>query len=80
MRREPEEKQPFQERLLAWLKQRWQRVKEVVNELWQQFIRGLKQFCNRYHLTRWLIVIFLGLFLVTSTYLTFFAKTADVKN
>lgn len=80
MRREPEEKPPFQERLLAWLKQLWQRVKEVVNELWQQFIRWLKQFWHRYQLTRWLIVIFLGLFLVTSTYLTFVAKTADVKN
>ena len=55
MRREPEEKPPFQERLLAWLKQLWQRVKEVVNELWQQFIRWLKQFWHRYQLTRWLL-------------------------
>ena len=80
MRREPERKPPFRERMLAWLKQLWQRVKEVVNELWQQFTRWLKQFWHRYQLTRWLIAIFLGLFLVTSTYLTFVAKTADVKN
>ena len=60
MRREPERKPPFRERMLAWLKQLWQRVKEVVNELWQQFTRWLKQFWHRYQLTRWLIAIFLG--------------------
>ncbi|WP_375663942.1 hypothetical protein, partial [Bartonella sp. CL63NXGY] len=59
----------------------WQdRFKKWLKHLWAQFQQGFKYFWHRYQLTRWVIVVFLSLFLVASTYLTFVAKTADVKN
>lgn len=69
MKRSPEEQVTF-----------WQRLKTWLNHLWQQFRQSFKTFWRRYQLTRWIIVILLGLFLIASTYLTFVAKTADVKN
>ncbi|MCI5762361.1 MAG: transglycosylase domain-containing protein, partial [Ligilactobacillus agilis] len=39
----------------------------------------IKRKWYRYQLTRWLIVIFLSLAVVSSAYLTFIAKTTDVK-
>lgn len=69
MKRSPEEQATVWQRLRTWLK-----------HLWHQFRQSFKAFWHRYQLTRWIIVLFLGLFLVTSTYLTFVAKTADVKN
>lgn len=41
---------------------------------------SFKRFWHRFQLTRWLIVLFLTLILVGSTYLTIIAKTAGVKN
>lgn len=57
-----------------------QRFKRWLKRLWRQFRQSFKAFWHRYQLTRWIIVIILGFFLIASTYLTFVAKTADVKN
>lgn len=71
MRRSPEdeEQSTVGQRFKTWLKR-----------LWHQFRQSFKAFWHRYQLTRWIIVIILGFFLIASTYLTFVAKTADVKN
>lgn len=71
MRRSPEdeEQSTVGQRFKTWLKC-----------LWHQFRQSFKAFWHRYQLTRWIIVIILGVFLIASTYLTFVAKTADVKN
>ncbi|MBA2913293.1 PBP1A family penicillin-binding protein [Limosilactobacillus frumenti] len=71
MRRSPEdeEQSTVGQRFKTWLKR-----------LWHQFRQSFKAFWHRYQLTRWIIVIILGVFLIASTYLTFVAKTADVKN
>lgn len=80
MRREPEGRPPFQDRVRTWLAKGWQQVRTTSGDLWQKFKQWLKRFWHRYQITRWLIVIFLTLFLVMSIYLTFVAKTSDVKN
>lgn len=43
-------------------------------------IAFLKNKWYRYQLTRWLLIVFLSITLLLSLYLTFIAKTADVKN
>ncbi|MCT2898675.1 PBP1A family penicillin-binding protein [Lentilactobacillus buchneri] len=44
------------------------------------FLKRFNRFCRRFHLVKWLVVIFLSISLVTSTYLVFLAKTAHVQN
>lgn len=44
------------------------------------FFKRFNRFCRRFHLVKWLVVVFLSLSLVTSTYLVFLAKTAHVQN
>ncbi len=44
------------------------------------FFKRFNRFCRRFHLVKWLVVIFLTISLVTSTYLVFLAKTAHVQN
>ncbi|KRK89929.1 PBP1A family penicillin-binding protein [Lentilactobacillus sunkii] len=50
--------------------------KKSAGHLFKRFNR----FCRRFHLVKWLVVIFLSVSLVTSTYLVFLAKTAHVQN
>lgn len=45
---------------------------------WRRFREWFKRFWHRFQLTRWLVIVFLALFLVMSTYLTIVAKTAGV--
>lgn len=42
--------------------------------------RRFNRFCRKYHLVKWLVVLFLSVGLMTSTYLVFLAKTAHVQN
>ena len=79
MKREPQ-RTPFNERIKAWLKATWARIWTAMKQIGQRIREWIKQFWYRYQLTRWIIVVFLGLFLVMSIHLTFVAKTADVKN
>ncbi|MGF2383992.1 PBP1A family penicillin-binding protein [Lentilactobacillus otakiensis] len=44
------------------------------------FFKRFNRFCRRFHLVKWLVVVFLSISLVTSTYLVFLAKTAHVQN
>lgn len=55
-------------------------LKEWLSPLWHRFKQVLKRFWHRFQLTRWLIVVFLSLFLLLSGYLTVVAKTAHVSN
>lgn len=57
-----------------------ERLKELISAWASRAWRWLKQKWHRYQLTRWIVVILLSLFLIASIYLTFVAKTADVKN
>lgn len=54
------------------------KLSETLKTGWRHFRQWLHRFWHRYQLTRWLIVIFLSLFLVMSIYLTVVAKTAGV--
>lgn len=56
------------------------RFKERAGHAWHVFWTHFKHFWHRFQLTRWLIVAFLSLFLVMSIYLTYVAKTANVKD
>ena len=58
MRRSPEdeEQSTVGQRFKTWLKR-----------LWHQFRQSFKAFWHRYQLTRWIIVIILGFFLIAST-------------
>ncbi|MEY8442580.1 PBP1A family penicillin-binding protein [Lactobacillaceae bacterium 24-114] len=81
MKREPDKNSSsFGNKLKVWLKKGWQRTKEVCEPYWKSFKQWLKKFWHRYQLTRWIIVIFLTFILVMSTYLTFVAKTSNVKS
>lgn len=75
MKRSPEEREQRPEKASIQV-----RLKKWAQHFWAQFQRGFKYVWHRYQMTRWLIVIFLGLFLIMSTYLTFVAKTAHVQN
>ncbi len=44
------------------------------------FFKKFNRFCRRFHLVKWLVVVFLSVSLVTSTYMVFLAKTAHVQN
>ncbi len=44
------------------------------------FLRKFTRFCRKYHLVKWLLALFLTVVLITSTYLTFIAKTSHVQN
>ncbi|XIF20353.1 MAG: PBP1A family penicillin-binding protein [Acetilactobacillus jinshanensis] len=46
----------------------------------QDNLRKIKSFNHRYQLTRWIVLIFLTLFLTMSIYMTYIAKTMDVSN
>ncbi|MBA1434588.1 transglycosylase domain-containing protein [Bombilactobacillus bombi] len=46
----------------------------------QKFIQFLRYFTKRYHVVRWLILLFLTTFLLLSAVLTFRAKTANIGN
>lgn len=63
MRRAPEIKHDFKQRLAEM----WQKLKAWIRHIW-----------HRYQLNRWIITIFLSVFLILSIYLTFVAKTAHV--
>ena len=80
MKRTPQPNSDFKERLIAGVKKIGQRVGSFLRHYWQIFWQALKKVWHRYQLTRWLIVLFLGIFLVMSIHLTFVANTADVKN
>ncbi len=80
MNREPQSNSDLKERIIKWLKKTWASFQVWFKHYWQLFVAMLKKFWHRYQLTRWIIVIFLGIFLITSIHLTFVAKTADVKN
>ena len=80
MNREPQSNSDLKERIIEWLKKTWASFRVWFKHYWQLFVAMLKKFWHRYQLTRWIIVIFLGIFLITSIHLTFVAKTADVKN
>lgn len=54
-------------------------LKEKLAALWHRITTWCRHFWHRYQLTRWLIVLFLSIFLLASIYLTIVAKTADVK-
>lgn len=69
MERQRPPRLPFKERLKEGVKQVGHRVWQLVRHQWYRF-----------QLTRWLIVIVLSLFLVMSAYLTFVAKTSNVKD
>ena len=79
MKREPQTNST-KDRLVAWLKKVGKRLLAFLQDAWQRFKKKLKQVWHRYQLTRWLIVVFLSLFLLMSIHLTFVAKTSDVKN
>ena len=44
------------------------------------FFKKFNRFCRRFHLVKWLVIVFLSVSLVTSTYMVFLAKTAHVQN
>ncbi|WP_375711119.1 PBP1A family penicillin-binding protein [Limosilactobacillus fermentum] len=69
MERQRPPRLPFKERLKEGVKQVGHRVWQLVRHQWHHF-----------QLTRWLIIIVLSLFLVMSAYLTFVAKTSNVKD
>lgn len=69
MERQRPPRLPFKERLKEGVKQVGHRVWQLVRHQWYRF-----------QLTRWLIIIVLSLFLVMSAYLTFVAKTSNVKD
>lgn len=69
MERQRPPRLPFKERLKEGVKQVGHRVWQLVRHQW-----------HRFQLTRWLIIIVLSLFLVMSAYLTFVAKTSNVKD
>lgn len=79
MKREPQTNST-KDRLVAWLKKVGKQLLAFLQDAWQRFKKKLKQVWHRYQLTRWLIVVFLSLFLLMSIHLTFVAKTSDVKN
>lgn len=79
MKREPQTNST-KDRLVAWLKKVGKQLLTFLQDAWQRFKKKLKQVWHRYQLTRWLIVVFLSLFLLMSIHLTFVAKTSDVKN
>lgn len=79
MKREPQTNST-KDRLVVWLKKVGKRLLAFLQDAWQRFKKKLKQVWHRYQLTRWLIVVFLSLFLLMSIHLTFVAKTSDVKN
>ena len=79
MKREPQTNST-KNRLVAWLKKVGKQLLTFLQDAWQRFKKKLKQVWHRYQLTRWLIVVFLSLFLLMSIHLTFVAKTSDVKN
>ena len=73
MNREPQSNSDLKERIIEWLKKTWASFRVWFKHYWQLFVAMLKKFWHRYQLTRWIIVIFLGIFLITSIHLTFVA-------
>ena len=56
------------------IKEWWQKILPYLHKFWQAF----KAFWHKYRLTKILIIIFLSVLLVCSSYLFYLAKTADV--
>lgn len=79
MKREPQSNST-KERILAWLKRWGSKLWQVTRQLWHRFKWVMGKFWHRYQLTRWIIVVFLSLFLIMSIHLTFIAKTSNVEN
>ena len=69
MNREPQFNSDLKERIIKWLKKTWASFRAWFKHYWQLFVAMLKKFWHRYQLTRWIIVIFLGIFLITSIHL-----------
>ena len=46
----------------------------------KRIVREFKEITHRYQLLRWLVVVFLALFLTVSIYMTYLAKTMDVQD
>ena len=65
MKREPQTNST-KDRLVAWLKKVGKQLLTFLQDAWQRFKKKLKQVWHRYQLTRWLIVVFLSLFLLMS--------------
>lgn len=61
-------------------KQWWTELKHWFSPLWEKFKKIVKRFWQKFQLTRWIIVVVLGLFLFASGALTLYAKTAHVDN
>ncbi|WP_056947704.1 PBP1A family penicillin-binding protein [Secundilactobacillus odoratitofui] len=57
-----------------------QRFRAMVSPYYQRFKKRLGRVWHRYQLTRWFIVLILGLIFVLSAVMTFEAKTANVGN
>lgn len=55
-------------------------IVQWLTRVWLTIWRHIRQFWHRFQLTRWFIVIILSLVFLLSAYLTFEAKTANVKN
>lgn len=79
MKREPQPNST-KERIIAWLKEVGRKMRKELNVFWQLVKKNVSRFWHRYQITRWLIVVFLSIFLIASIHLTFIAKTANVKN
>ena len=59
----------------GFLEKAWQKIAYYAQRFWRWFWAK----CKRYQLIRWAIVLVLSLFLCMSIYLTFIAKTSNVK-
>src|SRR5699024_4273612 len=56
----------------------WNNLKQWLKKYWGIFWQWLRAKWSRFQIWRWLIVAFLSIFLVTSIYLVYVAKTTDV--
>jgi len=56
----------------------WNNLKQWLKKYWSIFWQWLRAKWSRFQIWRWLIVAFLSIFLVTSIYLVYVAKTTDV--
>ena len=59
---------------------KWNRLKSFLSPYFTRTWSVLSRLNRRYQLVRWLIMIFLVLFLTLSIYMTYIAKTMDVEN
>lgn len=58
----------------------WSKFIDWWRPRWKRFHKAFSRYWRRFHLTQWLLIGFLSLFLIISAYLTYLAKTAHVEN